>query len=273
MQWNILDGGGDRLDAIGALVRKGNYDVVSMNELNGFNGDRFRLLAARWGYAHSALLHKSAYNLGVLSKHPLKVVVRERSDTFAHGLLCVQVVGVKICITHLHPHDIKQRLAEARSIAVHATGKGHFMLVGDLNTLSSLDRAAHRAAALPKTIRTGRFSAALKKKFLNARSGQIDYSPMQTLLNAGLYDVGVGSGNSVPTNINADHMHFAQLRLDYCLVNPQLLSACGATHRPRARLLRTNETTLLSDHFPLAITFGLRRKEASHGSRDQIIAG
>ena len=131
------------------------------------------------------------------------------------------------------------------------------MIVGDLNTLSSRDQKAHQKAALPAVIRRGAYAKALSKKFLDKRGAQVDYAPMQTLLDAGLHDVGAGSGNSVPTDINADHMHFAQLRLDYCLVNARLLSACGQKHKPRARILRTNETTRLSDHFPLAVTFGV----------------
>ena len=37
LHWNILDGGGSRLQGIGDVVRSGGYDLVSLNELNGIN--------------------------------------------------------------------------------------------------------------------------------------------------------------------------------------------------------------------------------------------
>ena len=89
----------------------------------------------------------------------------------------------------------------------------------------------------------------------------------------------------MPTGINADHMHFAMLRLDYCLVSAALLEGSGAgagsgaaaacraadgggkggagalssaLSRRRgasAKLLRDERTNSLSDHFPLEVEF------------------
>ena len=78
-----------------------------------------------------------------------------------------------------------------------------------------------------QVIRDGPHAAALSKKFLSGGHGSMDYSPMQALLDAPLHDVGAESGPTVPTRINADKMHFAQLRLDYVLINERLHAACG----------------------------------------------
>ena len=98
---------------------------------------------------------------------------------------------------------------------------------------------------------------------------------MKVLLDAPLTDIGAvysgrdlassGSQITVPTSINADHMHFAQLRLDYALASKGLIeaseaaAACakdaakeGALH---AAPLRDDRTNSLSDHFPLLVTF------------------
>ena len=81
LHWNILDGGVSRrrIDKIGNLVREGAYDVVSMNELNGVSEGRLVKLGASWGLPHVALLHKSPYKLGLLSRHKMEVGSRERS--------------------------------------------------------------------------------------------------------------------------------------------------------------------------------------------------
>ncbi len=171
LHWNILDGGGSRLGGIGQLVRARAYDIVTFNELNGVSAGRLRNLGRAWGYTHSALLKKSAYHLGVLSRQPLEVVRADRSDAFAHGLLCARVVGVTLCVAHLDPHDTERRSAEAREIGAYAASVGgRFMLVGDLNTLSPHDAEAHRAADLPAVIAAGRYAKALSKKFLDRRS-------------------------------------------------------------------------------------------------------
>lgn len=268
LHWNILDGGGNRLDGIIRYIHDGNYDIVTLNELNGFDKSKLAHLGKRCGMAHSLLLAKSRYHLGVLSRHPIHALKHERGHDFVHGLLCASVLGVTLCVTHLNPHDVHKRAEEARAIVErHArreidSGRP-FVLVGDLNTLSGLDGAAHAQAHLPSKIRNGPYSKPLAKKFLDKGRKEIDYTPMQVLLDAPLRDVGEGGGHSVPTKINADHMHFASLRLDYCLVSEAVVArgvACGVggdgrTSHVRARLVRDERTDTLSDHFPLEVNF------------------
>lgn len=269
LHWNILDGGGSRMDGIAQFVADGAYDVVTMNELNGYDQASLARLGKRCGLPHTQVLAKSNYHLGVLSRHPLTPLASERGPEFAHGLLCVRVLGVSLCVTHLNPHDVTRRATEARRIIKrHArapldTG-APFMLVGDLNTLSPLDAPSHEEADLTRRIRSGPYSKPLSKKFLTKSKDGVDYTPMQLLLDGPLTDVGARTGHSVPTGINADKMHFATLRLDYCLVSAAVLdaSACrlqGADHGRRAGvravLLRDERTNALSDHFPLEVTF------------------
>jgi len=258
LHWNILDGGGSRLDGICQFVRDGKYDVLTMNELNGFDEASLAQLGKRCGVPHSLLLSKSAYRLGILSRHPLELLVAEKAKPFAHGMLCARVLGVALCVTHLNPHDVRRRADEARAIVKRMVtdATAPVMLLGDLNTLSSLDREAHVAADLPARIRGGPYAKQLGKKFLDHARKRVDYTPMQVLLDAPLRDVGSGGGHSVPTSINADHMHFATLRLDYCLVNEPMLQSCGGQRDDlRATLVRDQRTEKLSDHYPLAVGF------------------
>ncbi|MFL2731915.1 MAG: endonuclease/exonuclease/phosphatase family protein [Gammaproteobacteria bacterium] len=313
LHWNILDGGGLRLRGIGDVVRKGRYDLVSLNELNGMSEARLDELGHEWGFDHAKLLQKSSYHLGLLSKHPLRLRAKDAGREFVHGLLCVDVLNMTLCVTHLNPHDVGRRLGEARAIVRRVPPDRPFLLAGDLNTLSSLDRATHESAGLARAtiqlviaagrpslgtaplrpgapqkvwaastflpslssmeaghcrqspsshqvIVDGPHAKALSKKFMDARRERLEYSPMQALLDAPLHDLGVTGGHTVPTRINADRMHFAQLRLDYLFVNERLLAACGGQGlRLRAVVLRDDECNVLSDHFPIMLSFALPR--------------
>jgi endonuclease/exonuclease/phosphatase family metal-dependent hydrolase len=260
LHWNILDGGGSRLRGIGDVVRTGRYDLVSLNELNGVSESRLGELGHEWGFGHAKLLQKSPYHLGLLSKHPLRLRAKDAGRDFVHGLLCVDVLNMTLCVTHLNPHDVGRRLSEARAIVRRVPPDRPFLLAGDLNTLSSLDRATHESAGLARVIVDGPHAKGLSKKFMDARRERLEYAPMQALLDAPLHDLGVTGGHTVPTRINADRMHFARLRLDYLLVNERLLAACGGQGlRLRAVVLRDDKCNGLSDHFPIRLSFALPR--------------
>jgi endonuclease/exonuclease/phosphatase family metal-dependent hydrolase len=297
LHWNILDGavgrlplppgggkqGGSaqpkrqkRLDGIKAFIAARRHDVVTFNELNGIHADDLQALGEEVGLAHTRLLSKSSYRIGIISRAPFDVVLEERGKAFTHGLLCVRLraSGLEVCVTHLNPQSSHKRALEARVIASHVAGReGPVVVVGDLNTLSPLDARFHREDDIATQIGHGPRSDQLSRKFLHpGRTGaaaQIDYRPMQVLLDVPLVDVGSRTearAYTVPTRVNADQMHFSRLRLDFCLVNAQLAAACRfadseGARKPAAsdgcacsaRVLRTEVTEQLSDHFPLDI--------------------
>ena len=53
--------------------------------------------------------------------------------------------------------------------------------------------------------------------------------------------------HSVPTLINEDVMHAAEMRLDYALANAALHERCTLS----SAVARDSETETLSDHYPL----------------------
>jgi endonuclease/exonuclease/phosphatase family metal-dependent hydrolase len=297
LHWNILDGGVTpleggvrshgarggmsprRIDGIAALLASRRYDVVCLNELNGFESAQLRALGGSLGMPHTALLARSRYHLGILSRAPFDIVLAERTAPFAHGLLCVRLraSGLEVCCTHLDPLSSRARALEARRIAAHARARAAagrpLVLLGDLNTLSPLDAPRHREGELLGQIRHGPHAASLERKFVATDGGggaRLDYRPMQLLLDVPLTDLGARSGSAahtVPTRLAADHMHFARMRLDFCLVGQHVARACdegarrgrqgGAVEAAQgacaATVLITPETEQLSDHFPLEV--------------------
>jgi len=252
LQYNILNGcqdDPDRLKRLGAWLKQQAYDVVGLNELNGWNQLPGMLqLAQDWGYSHAELFvtERSPRFVGVLSKHPIKLV-ETREASFNHGLLHVIIRGVHYLVTHLTPVDTASREKETAVLAeiVSATLQP-LVLMGDMNTLSLLDQEEHAASGLADVLRR---DSALRRKFLTSEQ-IISYRPMQQLLDAGLRDLGatVKAAYSVPTAANRDKAHAARMRLDYILVNEAFL---GQRPEVRVRILHNEEVDTLSDHYPV----------------------
>lgn len=278
LHWNIHDGGRAKaagtqglkhVDFILSLVAKGGFDVATFNELNGFDGKKWQAVGERAGMPFTVLLRKSSYPLGIMARSRFRVTVQDRSPVFAHGLLCVELgtPSVEICVTHLTPHSSTDRLKEASRIGALVPRDRDFVLLGDLNTLSPLDFDGGTAQALVQHILDGPHKGRLLRKFcVEGQDGvwSLDFKPMRTLLAAPMHDLGretAADAHTVPTAVNADHMHFTSMRLDYCMVNDRLWQRCrmlptSANSSCSARVLATPTTASLSDHFPLAIELG-----------------
>ena len=252
LQYNILNGcqdDPDRLKRLGAWLKQQAYDVVGLNELNGWNQlPGIHQLAQDWGYPHAELFvtEGSPRFVGVLSRHPIKLA-ETCEVSFNHGLLHVVICGVNYLVTHLTPVDTASRERETAVLAemVSATSQA-LVLMGDMNTLSILDHEEHATSGLTDVLRR---DPALRRKFL-INDQEINYRPMQQLLEAGLTDLGatVQAAYSVPTAANRDKAHAARMRLDYILVNEAFL---GQRSEVQVRILHNEEVDTLSDHYPV----------------------
>jgi len=285
LQWNIRDGcaaAPRRLGRLGRWVVRHSPDVLTINELNGWNEGALAAFGSSLGLPHVAFLQTPwGYHLGILSRVPLSVELSQAAAPFHHGVLVVQLAGIRLMLTHLSPADATARFAEARELVHLGAGEGPVMLTGDLNTLSALDVEDHRARRLNELLMQ---DESLARKFSRPedQGGGIDYSPMELLLVNGFHDAAHSSSSpraagggpmggscasesaeqnySVPTMINADAMHAAPMRLDYALVNDALRSRCYLN----SRLVRDPETETLSDHYPLLTDVLCDFDSASH---------
>jgi endonuclease/exonuclease/phosphatase family metal-dependent hydrolase len=250
LQYNILKGGADekdpgRLSRLRLWVSSGGYDVLGLNELNGWvQPPGIHARAKSWGYSSAEVFFttKSKYPVGVLAKSPI-VVLDRLVDGFHHGVLHVLIQEVHYVIAHLTPVSAAARVLEADALVrlIRDVAAPTFIM-GDMNTLSPLDREEHEVHDLKSALRA---SPKLAEKFLD-RAKRINYEPMRRLLDAGLVDVCHARGHSVPTPGTEDIMHAAPMRLDYILANDAAMQ-----FSPRARIVAESATSTLSDHYPV----------------------
>ena len=187
--WNInLAADPERLSRIGAVLRSRRAAVVGLSEVP-WTRDAFVQRAYEWGYNHSLLLRKNyRFNMGLLSTTPLVRVAASYTTPFFHGALCGALPaydGLMICVTHLTPHKLSTRLAEAHAVLQlieSAAGRTatasstRVLLLGDLNALSPRDAPAHAASAL-----SDKLSKSVSWSKFASKTAGLDYSVLTAL--------------------------------------------------------------------------------------------
>ena len=84
----------------------------------------------------------------------------------------------------------------------------------------------------------------------------VDYRPMNTITQ-NLVDVGEVDDYSVYTSLREDKMHTTEMRIDYALVSKQFMEVYDKM--VSAKTIKSDETSHLSDHYPLEIMFSMNK--------------
>jgi endonuclease/exonuclease/phosphatase (EEP) superfamily protein YafD len=156
-----------QVDALIAAIRTEDADIVAIQELSP------RLAAAaeqqlRAEYPYQSLMTNDSYDLGILSRYPLREVVREPRFTAQRAI--VEIDGLAITLLNAHPHAPQiatRRLRQFRPVKVvlnYDTSRrarelpqlletidavqGPLIVLGDLNTSDREPPYADLAARL-----------------------------------------------------------------------------------------------------------------------------
>eukprot|EP00750_Incisomonas_marina_P018435 INCI2952.2.p1 GENE.INCI2952.2~~INCI2952.2.p1 ORF type:complete len:543 (-),score=88.18 INCI2952.2:599-2227(-) len=190
VQFNVDEGGGDRLLNILTWLRDQRAGVAGLCELNGWTPETMAQRANLSGFANSHLFQiPSGYHLGFMADKPIRVVT-EQSTGFERGMLHVEVADCHYIVVHLHAHSATKRVDEAELVAGTVTEilnedpQACVVVSGDFNTLSKRDEERHVQEGLLEKLKT---STHLWEKF--TINGSIAYEPLETLVAAGLHEV------------------------------------------------------------------------------------
>ena len=245
----------DRKAGYLSFVKGQAPDIVSLQELNGYNPAKLAADAKAWGHPHSVLLKEKGFPTGITSSQPITGVKRTL-EGFHHGLMRCQTHGIHVYAIHLHPGNWEIRLREIdlllKDIAT-LPGDAKVTLAGDFNTFSLHDKPVYDRSEdmIPFFKRLD-----VRTKGKNLRDGQLDYRHLKRLENAGFVDLihtkREAFLGTFPTPLRKDEDMGPDRRLDYVFATPSLAASC------RAAACIVNETTgLLSDHQPVSATFEL----------------
>lgn len=230
-------------------------DVVLLQELNHYTPQTLQQDAEVWGHPHTVLLKEGGFPTGITSRFPIEDI-RRTLDGFHHGLIRAKIKGIYFYCIHLHPGNWEVRNREIRLILEDIKGLpegADIILAGDFNTFSPHDKAFYSHGLLEP------FFEKLDERpnARNLRDGKLDYSVLQTLMDAGFTDLEAMMRKddytftgSFPTLIEKPGEHGDLRRLDYVFSNAKLTNQVS-----RATIIADETTQILSDHLPVIVDF------------------
>ncbi|MEM7012536.1 MAG: endonuclease/exonuclease/phosphatase family protein [Verrucomicrobiota bacterium] len=230
-------------------------DVVLLQELNGYSPDKLKEDAKFWDHPHTALLKEEGFPTGITSKYPIEDI-QKTLEGFHHGLIRAKIRDIYFYCIHLHPGNWEVRNREIRLILEDIKGLpegADIILAGDFNTFSPHDKKYYSHGLLEP------FFEKLDEnpKAQNLRDGKLDYSVLQTLMDAGFTDLEASMREddykftgSFPTLIEKPGEHGDLRRLDYVFTNSRLTGLAR-----RASIIADDTTQILSDHLPVIVDF------------------
>lgn len=230
-------------------------DIVSLQELNEYTPEQLQADAQRWGHDYSVLLKEDGFPTGVTSRYPIHDVQRTL-EGFHHGLLRVKIGEVYVYVIHLHPGNWEIRAQEMTHILRDIESlpeDASILLAGDFNTFSVHDSIYYAHGELEPFFH----NLDVQYDDKNLHDGQLDYSVLQRLEQAGFIDLEVlmrgktyQFTGSFPTHIEKPGEHGSLRRLDYVFATPDL-----AERAVRAEIVADSITQVLSDHLPVIVDF------------------
>jgi endonuclease/exonuclease/phosphatase family metal-dependent hydrolase len=230
-------------------------DVLAMQELCAFTEEKLQKLAKQWGHNYVAIAKEGGYPVGISSKYP--IVVKEKIiKGMHHGALHCKIKEIDFFVIHFSPFDCVKRLQEVRIVESKMKALDKFVMLGDFNSLSPFDYSVHK-----KNGTINNYGNPMTNK--NLVHGNLDYSAISRVLSIPMYDACVKSWNPIsggtcPTVACFEGKYHKQSeilerqeRIDFVFLSKSLYPKLR-----KARIIHSDFTNYLSDHYPVEVELG-----------------
>jgi len=244
-------------------IKAQDPDVLALQEMNGFTQKALEELAESYGHRYAHIVREPfadgsiSFPVAITSKYPI-VNVRRVVENNIHGFIEAEIEGLHFIVTHFHPFSAEKRVGEIGQILATIASKDpgmvkKWLLMGDLNSVSPLDRSEYADNRLRDFIREDRKKRPHNE---NLKDNELDYSIQQRILDFGLVDAFKARNPdfvaSAPTKMFYDQSKFP-LRYDYLYV-----SSAMEKDIVECTLVKDGFTDIYSDHYPVVMV--LRHK-------------
>lgn len=232
-------------------------DIVALQEVNGFTQKMLQDFAESYGHPYSYIVKEPeadgsiSFPVALTSKYPIINVQRVR-ENMIHGLLIAEIEGRRFMVTHFHPFSAVKRGHEIDLVLANAKAdtNSKWLLMGDLNSVSPLDRSEYDNNLVRDFIREDRKKRPHNENLLN---NELDYSVQQKVLNTGFVDAfkhfHPKFEASAPTKLFYDQSKHP-LRYDYLYVSSNMKNDLV-----KCEIMKDAFTDVYSDHYPVLLIF------------------
>lgn len=240
-------------------IRRQDPDIIALQEMNGFTQQELQKLAESYGHPYAFIVREPfadgsiSFPVAITSKYPI-VNVHRVVENCVHGFIVAEIEGFHFVVTHLHPFSSEKRGYEIDQILATVKSKPadwKWLLMGDLNSVSSLDRVEYDNNLLRDFIREDR-----KKRPHNMNLGaddELDYTIQQKILDFGFVDVfkyfHPQFEASAPTKLFYDQSKHP-LRYDYLYAGSNMKDDLV-----KSEIMKDDFTDVYSDHYPILLLF------------------
>jgi exodeoxyribonuclease III len=261
ISYNVLYGfnHGKNIEQGRQWLKDQGADFIALQEMKGFNQEKFAKLAKTWGHEYSYFYQrKPGLPLAFSSRFPISEV-QELDKGVNRGFLKLKCNGIHFIVAHLTSQRLSARKQESNYMASHIKEllkkDEKLIVLGDFNALSHLD--FERLSELDELLNEMRQNP---KKRPNLNDGFFDTSIMTTFDDLGLVDVcheKLGRSEvlkgSFPTTLlekipsrEVQEKHLR--RIDFVLADPITAKKVLKADIPKGGSLEK-----ISDHYPLVI--------------------
>lgn len=256
--WGMRQDSTEQKSRFAEWIRQQDPDILALQEMNGFSQQDLQKLAESYGHPYAFIVREPfadgsiSFPVAITSKYPI-VNVQRVVENCIHGFITAEIEGFHFVVTHFHPfssekrgHEIDQILAVIRS----KPADRKWLLMGDLNSVSPLDKSEYDNNLLRDFIREDRKKRPHNE---NLKDNELDYSIQQKILDFGLLDAfkifHPQFVPSAPTKLFYDQSKFP-LRYDYLYV-----SATMKENVINCDIIKDDFTDVYSDHYPVQLLF------------------
>lgn len=238
-------------------AKKQDADIIAWQEMNHFTREKLEAFARSYGHHYAVLLKEPIdpkddefFPTALTSKYPI-VNVRKVVDNLWHGALFADVGKYHFVVTHMNPFRTSQRIDEMNlildSIKYSTDPEGKWIIAGDLNSFSPLDKSGYNEDAMIKDLKE---KEAKRPVLENLVDGKMDYTVQQNILARNFIDVLKQKYPdtfvaTAPTKIFYDQAK-TPLRYDYLYVSPRMKNDIVDV-----KVLKDDFTDKYSDHYPV----------------------
>lgn len=269
--WGMRQDSTENKSKFAEWIRTQDPDILALQEMNGFTAQNpdfapkgsnplnLQKLAASYGHPYVYIVREPApdgsisFPVALTSKYPIVNVTRVVENA-SHGFMTAEIEGHHFVVTHFHPFSSEKRGYEIDQILATMKSKPancKWLFMGDLNSVSPLDKSAYDNNLLRDFIREDR-----KKRPHNLNLGkddELDYTVQQKILDAGFVDAlkmfHPQFIPTAPTKLFYDQSKFP-LRYDYLYVSENMKN-----NLVKCEVIKDDFTDIYSDHYPVMLIF------------------